>query len=63
MIDPHAKLKYARLRYMQRLAIALLGAMLVLSALFKTAIRGCNGCRRSPPRPPSALLLAISFTF
>lgn len=40
MIDPHAELKHARLRYMQRLATALLVAMLVLLALsasFKTA--------------------------
>ena len=39
MIDPLAEMKYARLRYMQRLATALLGAMLVLLALsasFKT---------------------------
>jgi len=39
MIDPHAEQKYARLRYMQRLATTLLGAMLVLLALsasFKT---------------------------
>ncbi len=39
MIDPHAELKTARLRYMQRLATALLVAMLVLLALsasFKT---------------------------
>lgn len=40
MIDPHAELKHARLRYMQRLATALLVAMLILLALsasFKTA--------------------------
>jgi hypothetical protein len=40
MIDPQAQLKIARLRYMQRLATALLVAMMVLLALsasFKTA--------------------------
>ncbi len=40
MIDPHAELKTARLRYMQRLATALLIAMLILlilSASFKSA--------------------------
>jgi len=33
MDDPHAGLKYERLRHMQRLATALLCAMLVLLAL------------------------------
>lgn len=40
MIDPHPDLKFARLRYMQRLATALLCAMvalLVISAALKTA--------------------------
>ena len=45
MIDPHAELKTARLRYMQRLATALLVAMLVLLALsasFKSVYPGLH---------------------